>query len=129
MNRPLAAAVLLAAVSCAAAPASASAAYRAFRSPSGKLGCAFYSDTETPPAVRCDWRGGGDHALTLAESGRANRVRVTDTVLDRKSKVLAYGRTTKFGRLRCTSREAGFTCRSTRSGHGFRVSVEKQEVF
>jgi hypothetical protein len=129
MTRPLAAAVLFAAVCCAAAPASASAAYRAFRSPSGKLGCAFYSDTETPPAVRCDWRGGGDRALTLGVTGRAKRVKVTDTVLDPRAKVLAYGRTTKFGRLRCTSRAAGITCRSTRSRHGFRVSAEKQEVF
>jgi hypothetical protein len=129
MTSPFAAAVLLAAACCAAAPASASAAYRAFRSPSGNLGCAFYSDAETPPGVRCDWRGGGDHALTLGVTGRAKHVHVTDTVLDPRAKVLAYGRTTKFGRLRCTSHTTGITCRSTRSRHGFRVSAEKQEVF
>jgi hypothetical protein len=129
MTRPLAAVLVAAVCSAAAAPASASAAYRAFRSPSGVLGCAFFSDSETPPGVRCDWRGSGDRAVTLGESGRAMRMRVTDTVLDRKAKVLGYGHTTKFRRLRCTSRATGITCRSTRSRHGFRVSAEKQEVF
>jgi hypothetical protein len=128
MTRPTAAAI--AAAAClAAVPASAEAAYRSFRSPTGKLGCAFYSDAETPPAVRCEWSGGGDHAITLGETGKAKRVGITDTVLDPKAKTLAYGKTTTFRKLRCTSRESGITCRSTRSGHGFRVSVQKQEVF
>lgn len=128
MTRPLAAA-LTAAVCIAAAPATAEAAYRTFRSPSGKVGCAFYSDAETPPAVRCEWSNGGDHAVTLGVTGKAKRVDVTDTVMDARAKTLKYGRTTTFGKLRCTSRTTGITCRSTRSGHGFRVSVSKQEVF
>ncbi len=54
-------------------PAGAHAAYREFRSPSGKLGCAFYSDAETPRFVRCDWRGAGDHAVSAhrARQGQA----------------------------------------------------------
>jgi hypothetical protein len=123
------AAALAAAVFLAAAPATASAAYRAFRSPTGKLACAFFSDAETPPAVRCEWSGGNDRAITLRETGKAARVKITDTVMDPKAKALAYGKTTTFGKLRCTSRETGITCRSTRSGHGFRVSVQKQEVY
>jgi hypothetical protein len=128
MIRPTAAA-LAAAVALAAVPATASAAYRAFRSPTGKLGCAFYSDAETPPAVRCEWSGGNDRAITLAETGKAKRVKITDTVIDSKARALAYGKTTTFRKLRCTSREAGISCRSTRSGHGFTVSVQKQEVY
>ncbi|WP_028061871.1 DUF6636 domain-containing protein [Candidatus Solirubrobacter pratensis] len=128
MIRPTAAA-LAAAVALAAVPATASAAYRAFRSPTGKLGCAFYSDAETPPAVRCEWSGGDDRAITLAETGKAKRVKITDTVMDSKARALAYGKTTTFRKLRCTSREAGISCRSTRSGHGFTVSVQKQEVY
>jgi hypothetical protein len=124
-----AAAVLAAAVYSAAVPATATAAYRTFRSPTGKLGCAFYSDAETPPAVRCEWKGGGDHALTLGETGRAKHASITDTVMDPAARSLAYGKTTRFRTLRCTSRASGITCRSTRSGHGFRVSVSKQEVF
>jgi hypothetical protein len=127
MIRPTAAA-LAAAVCLAAVPASAQAAYRSFRSPTGKLGCAFFSDAETAPAVRCEWDGGGDQAFALGETGKAKRIKITDTVMDAKAKVLAYGKTTTFRRLRCTSRATGITCRSTRSGRGFRVSVKKQEV-
>jgi hypothetical protein len=129
MISPIAAVCLAVAVCLAAVPASASAAYRTFRSPTGKLGCAFFSDAETPPAVRCEWSGGGDRAMTLGEAGRARRAKVTDTVIDPDAKALEYGKTTTFRKLRCTSRETGITCRSTRSGHGFRVSVHKQEVF
>ena len=110
-------------------PAAAGAAYRDFRSPSGKLGCAFYSDAETPRFVRCDWRGGGDRAVSLTERGKGQRIKVTDTVLNPRAKVLAYGKTTTFGSLRCTSRSSGITCRSTRSSHGFTVSVQTQRVF
>ena len=110
------------------APAAAQGAYRDFRSPSGRIGCAFYSDAETPRQVRCDWDGGGDHAVTLNEAGKGRRIRITDTVRNPTARVLAYGRTTSFGRLRCTSRRTGMTCRN-RAGHGFTVSVERQRVF
>jgi hypothetical protein len=110
------------------APAGAHAAYRDFRSPSGKIGCAFYSDAETPRFVRCDWSGGNDRGVTLKESGKGKRVKVTDTVMSPEAKILAYGKSTKFGRLRCTSRRTGITCRNEQD-HGFTVSSEKQRVF
>jgi hypothetical protein len=122
-------ALAVAATATLIVPASADAAYRAFRSPSGKLGCAFYSDTETPRQVRCEWEGGDDHDVTLTETGKAKRTKITDTVRDPHARKIAYGKTTKFGSLRCTSRTSGITCRSTRSSHGFSVSVEKQRVF
>jgi hypothetical protein len=128
MIRPVAA-VLVAVVCSAAAPEAAVAAYRAFRSPTGKLGCMFYSDAETAPGVRCDWHGGGDRAVTVGETRRGRKIHVTDTVLDPHAKILAYGKTTRFRDLRCMSRRSGISCRSVHSGHGFRVSVEKQEVF
>jgi hypothetical protein len=112
-----------------AAPASASATIRMFHSPTGKVGCAFFTDKHTPPTVRCDWRGGNDRAVTLGQTGEGRRIHVTDTVLDPHAKVLAYGHTTRFHKLRCTSRRTGITCRSARSGHGFTVSAEKQRVF
>jgi hypothetical protein len=111
------------------APAGARAAYRDFRSPSGRLGCAFYSDAQTPRQVRCDWAGSNDETVILKARGKGRRVRATDTVRNPKARVLAYGRSTRFGRLRCTSRRSGITCKSLRSGHGFTVSVEKQRVF
>jgi hypothetical protein len=111
------------------APATAQAAFHDFRSPSGKVACAFYSDAETPPAVRCDWRGADDQAMVLRETGRARLRHVTDTVMNPEAKVLRYGRSTTFRRLKCVSRRLGMTCRSLASGHGFRVSVEKRETF
>ena len=119
----------LAAGVLALVPARASAAFRAFRSPSGKLGCAFFSDSRTPRTVRCEWAGSNDRALTLRQNGPTRRIRISDTVRDPKAPVLRYGHTASFGRLECTSRRSGITCRSTRSGHGFTVSVEKQRVF
>ena len=120
---------LLAAAFALLAPASAHAAYRDFRSPSGKLGCAFYSDAEVPPMVRCDWQGADDQALVLRESGRARFRHVTDSVMNPEARRLRYGRSTTFGRLKCISRRRGMTCRSLASGRGFRVSVERRERF
>ena len=110
-------------------PATASARYRDFRSPSGKLGCAFYRDSRTPSQVRCDWRGADDEAVTVSVTGRARVIDVTDTVMNPSAPVLDYGDTKRFGRLRCRSRRIGITCRSTRSGHGFKVNVEKRRLF
>ena len=110
-------------------PAGAQAAYRDFRSPSGKLACAFYSDAETPAFVRCDWRGSDDQAVKLRERGRARLRHVTDTVFNPEAKVLRYGHRTRFHALRCRSRRSGITCRSTVSGHGFLVTVEKRTLF
>ena len=121
--------VFLAAVLCLASPAAAQATYRDFRSPSGKVGCAFYSDAEVPPMVRCDWRGSDDEAIVLRETGRARIRHVTDTVMNPDAKRLRYGRSTTFGRLKCISRRRGMTCRSLAGGRGFRVSVSKRELF
>src|SRR6476659_5857917 len=95
---------LLVTVLALLAPSSAIAAYRDFRSPSGKLGCAFYSDAEAPPFVRCDWRGSDDQALQLGETGRARLRHVTDTVMNPHAKVLRYRHSTTFNRLKCISR-------------------------
>jgi hypothetical protein len=130
MSRIPVALTLLAATGVATVvPASADAAVRTFRSPSGKLGCQFYSDPDVSRQVRCEWRGGNDRALTLDEARKGKRIKITDTVFDPDAKPLAYGKSLTFGRLRCTSRKSGITCKSLRSKHGFTVSVEQQRVF
>lgn len=121
--------IVIASALLAAVPAEATAGYRDFRSPSGKLACAFYSDAETLRTVRCEWDGANDRAVTLSETGNGKLVTVTDTVRRPQAKVLAYGHSLNFGRLRCTSRESGITCRSSRSAHGFTISVKRQRVF
>jgi len=122
-------ALLATGVAATAIPASADAALRTFRSPTGNLGCQFYSDVDVSRQVRCEWKGGNDRALVLDETRKGKRIKITDTVFDPKAKVLAYGKSTTFGRLKCTSRESGITCKSLRSNHGFSVSVQKQRVF
>ena len=129
MSRFIVAFALLAPGVLAAMPAPASAAVRTFRSPTGNVGCLFSSNSEMPPQVRCEWRGGNDRAVLVTERGKGRRIKITDTVMDPNAKVLAYGRSTRFGSLRCTSRTTGITCRSARSEHGFTVSVQKQKVF
>lgn len=129
MSRFSLALVLLATTTAAAVPASAQAALRTFRSPTGNLGCMFYSDAGVPRQVRCEWKGGNDRAVVVNETGKGRRIKITDTVLDPKAKVLAYGKSTTFGRLKCTSRTSGITCKSLRSNHGFTVSVQRQRVF
>jgi hypothetical protein len=79
--------------------------------------------------VRCEWRGSNDRAVILDETRKGKRIKVTDTVLDPKANVLKYGKSTRFGKLTCTSRTSGITCKSSKSGHGFSVSVDKQRVF
>src|SRR4051794_41934077 len=83
------------------APAGAHAAYRTFRSPTGKLGCAFYSDTGTPRQVRCDWRGSHDRAVVIAETGEGDFLKASDTGMDPKGKGLALGDNTTVRQLRC----------------------------
>jgi hypothetical protein len=124
MVRPIALAALVLAV----APATSFATIRAFRSPSGAIGCIYYRDPDTKAFLRCDVEGTGDRAWRIHRHGHARRIHVTDTVLDPRAPVLAYGRTRSFGSMRCTSRMTGITCKN-RDGHGFRLSRQKQRTF
>jgi hypothetical protein len=121
-------AVALACLALALLPALASATVRAFRSPSGAIGCIYYRDPDTRAFVRCDVQGTGDRAWRIRAHGKARRIHVTDSALDPRSPVLAYGKTRDFGSLRCTSRVSGLTCKN-RDGHGFRLSRERQRTF
>ncbi len=71
-----------------------------------------------------------DPLLVSVRSGaRESMPGMLDTVRDPHAKVLHYGKSMRFGRIKCTSRRTGMTCRSTRSGHGFRVSIQHQSRF
>ena len=90
----------------------------------------FYSDAQTsaPGPLRVA-AAATTAPLMLDETGKGKRIKITDTVFDPKAKPLAYGKSTKFGQPECTSRTTGITCTSTRSSHGFTVSIDKQRVF
>jgi uncharacterized protein DUF6636 len=121
--------VALAVLILLAFPAGASAAFVQFRSPTGKIGCAFESGGSLKPIVRCEWAGSNDRAVWVGRHGRAHHLRISDTVRDPHAKVLKYGHSKRFHQLRCTSRRSGMTCRSTLTGHGFTVSVQRQRLF
>jgi hypothetical protein len=109
-------------------PAGASATFRQFRSPTGKIGCAFESGGGLKPIVRCEWAGSNDVAIWVGVRGRAHRLKISDTVRDPHAKVLHYGHSLRFHRIKCTSRRTGMTCRNRRH-HGFTISVQHQRLF
>jgi hypothetical protein len=122
--------VLAAVATCTAlaVPAAADAAYKPFKTPTGKIQCA-YHDIDGRFEIRCDLLFLNDRAVVLRTSGRARKIKVTDAVGDPKGKTLAYGTSTRYGVFTCTSRNTGLTCKSRKTGHGFTVSKESQKVF
>jgi hypothetical protein len=121
-------AVVLALALTLALPAVSGATLRAFRSPSGNIGCLYYRDKDTAPSVRCDVTGAGDYAWRVRATGKGRKIRVTDTVMVPDAPVLAYGKSRDFGRITCISRPSGMTCRND-GGGGFTVSRERKRVF
>lgn len=132
---PLLASVLV--TGLAAAPAAQAASFVAFQSPSRNIGCVLDATN-----VRCDiskhsWRApakpascdldyGGGVAISRA-GRRGSFVCAGDTTLG-AGRVLGYGRSLRRGRITCTSRQAGMTCRNGR-GHGFRLSRDAYRLF
>ena len=120
-----------------AAPATAQAAdFRYFKTPSANIVCYISSAGVVcgiqsglkPAPKRRDCHGGGDfvsNRLELGKTGRAHpQTCAGDTGpfagLTEGARTLRYGKTIKAGRLRCTSRKNGLTCRNL--GHGFFLS-------
>src|SRR3954469_16982293 len=50
-----------------------------FRSPSGKNYC-WVGNIQGENIARCEWRGGGDHAVELDGTKPGHKIHVTDTV-------------------------------------------------
>jgi hypothetical protein len=48
--------------------------------------------------------------------------------MEKKAKVLRYGKTWRHGSMRCTSTKKGLTCRN-KSKHGFFLSRERSRFF
>ena len=117
---------------------SAGAASVNFRTPSGRIYCAY---TTGPTFLRCDTlyqtrfsgtrecsQGDFGQGFGMTETGRGRPLCISDSVYDRKAKVLRYGASRSFGPFRCTSRRTGLTCRNPR-GHGWVLSRQTQKVF
>ena len=109
---------------------------RAFRSPSGNIGC--YLDSTgarcdiaerswqpPPPDQPCELDYG--QGIDLDADGAAF-VCAGDTTLGAGA-TLAYGSSARRGSFLCESAEAGITCTDTASGRGFTLSREAYEIF
>ncbi len=131
----------LAATLLATAPAVVSASTTFFASPSKSISC-LYGVFEGVRSLRCDLLR-VDHpkptpancpvdygdAFGLSVHGKASRVCHGDTVFNPRARVLAYGKTKRFGPFTCRVRKTtGMRCTS-RSGHGFRVSRQRQKLW
>lgn len=116
---------------------SAQAKLIGFSSPSGNIGCVGSNDPGALNSVRCDivrrsweppprparctldWGQG----VELGRRGGAHWVCAGDTALG-ATRVLGYGTSIRIGRLRCTSRRIGMSCRNAH-GYGFRISRQR----
>jgi hypothetical protein len=134
--------VILAAIAGAAVlmGAPSAVALTSFATPSRNIGCigdrtevrCDIRQTSAPPPPKpasrpFDW---GD-AFSVRPTGRGRGVCHSDTALPapgRRIRILAYGTSITLGKITCTSRRSGLTCRNP-GGHGFFLSREKIRVF
>jgi hypothetical protein len=125
----------------AAPTAGAASGLDAFTTPSKAVGCMYLHTPDEPASLRCDVDDVArpaprpasceldyGSAFGLTRTGRARRLCVGDTVRDPKATVLKYGVKRTFGPFTCTARTTGLRC-TTRAGHGFELSRERQKLF
>ena len=120
-------------------PASASAKFVFFQTPSHNIGCVYSS---SPASVRCDIRSGLKPAppkpkgcqndwtfgYSVNATGRAHTVCAGDTVLSPTARVIRYGTTWRAGAFTCKSSTSGLRCKN-RSVHGFFLSKQHSYRF
>lgn len=120
--------------------AASAMALTSFATPSRNVGCIgdrtevrcdIRTTSGTPPKrpknCEFDW---GD-AFAVGPKGRGHGVCHGDTALPapgQKVRILRYGTSITLGKITCTSRKSGLTCRNT-AAHGFFLSREKIRVF
>ena len=120
--------------------ASSAMALTSFATPSRNIGCIgdrtevrcdIRESTATPPTkpknCEFDW---GD-AFAVGPKGRGHGVCHGDTALPapgQRIRILKYGTSITLGKITCTSRRTGLTCRNT-ADHGFFLSRQKIRVF
>jgi hypothetical protein len=109
------------------APPAAIARVRSFHSPSKNIACLYSSHGGPGAFIRCDVHSLGDWAFRLRRHRKPRKIHVTDAAP--LGRVLHYGRSRRLGPFTCRSRRTGLTCKSRVSGHGFRLSRQRQKLF
>ena len=131
----------LAGLAVAVTPAAASISLTSFRTPSKNIYCAWDHSSGSPQLLRCDvlhlthqapkprsCQFDAGSAFGMNPTGRASALCVSDSVFNPRAKVLAYGKTRKFGPFKCSSKTSGLRC-SNRSGHGFFLNRDRYKLF
>ncbi|MBJ7457142.1 MAG: hypothetical protein JHC74_13890 [Thermoleophilia bacterium] len=115
-------------------------ALTSFATPSRNIGCIgdrtevrcdIRQTSATPPKKPANCRFDWGDAFSVRPTGRGRGVCHSDTALPapgQKIRILAYGTSITLGKITCTSRRSGLTCRN-RGDHGFFLSREKIRVF
>jgi hypothetical protein len=113
--------------------------FLAFKTPSGKIGCA---TTKDPTTLRCDTKyetsfsrsghkcteGDYGHSFEVLPTGPGQAICAGDTVLSAaNARTIPYGKTWLLGPFSCTAQQSGLTCRNG-AGHGFALSVQSQRL-
>lgn len=111
------------------ASGTADARSKSFQTPSHNIYCLYLSSQGPGPWIRCDVLSLNDTGFRIDKRHKGRRIHVTDTVAERGAKVLGYGRSLRVGPFTCTSRQSGLRCRSRVSGHGFKLSRQRQTRF
>jgi hypothetical protein len=111
-----------------------------FRSPTGNIGCVLVQGDARCDIGHREWkppaRPGSCPAivdygqgLEIGASGSAQFVCAGDTARDTRSPALGYGSATRADGFECLSATTGMTCRRSRDGHGFFISIQTYRTF
>lgn len=131
----------LAVAAAVVVPASGALALTSFVTPSRNIGCIgdksevrcdIKETSGTPPKRPANCEQDWGSAFAVRATGRGRGVCAGDTVLPSPGqsgvKVIAYGKSIRFGKIACFSQRSGLTCRNP-SPHGFTLSREAIRVF
>ena len=108
-----------------------------FVSPTGNVSCMIDADWArcdiidrdwSPPPSPADCEFDYGQGISLAPGEQAQFVCAGDTAFG-ADEVLPYGDSIAAGVLRCESAESGITCRDTKTGRGFAISIESYRLF
>ena len=122
-------------------PASSAMGLTSFVTPSRNIGCIgdrsevrcdIKETSGTPPKRPANCQQDWGSAFRVRATGRGQGVCAGDTVLPSPGqagvKVIAYGKSIRFGKITCFSQKTGMTCRNT-APHGFTLSREAIRIF
>ena len=102
---------------------------KSFRTPSHNVYCLYMSTQGPGPWIRCDVLSLNDTGFTVDKRHKARKIHITDSVVSTRAKALGYGKRLRVGPFTCSSRASGLKCKSRSSGHGFKLSKQRQTRF